>query len=270
MTSLKEPNMFSGSMTEDIKGLLFNIQKFSLHDGSGIRTIVFFKGCPLSCKWCSNPESQRPEPILLEKKHHKIPDSRLYSVEEIVRICMQDRVFYEESGGGVTLSGGEPLTQPKYAAALLNAFRKEGLHTVLETSGFAPTEIFIEVSDLADLVLFDIKHYDRCRHIEGTGMNNDLILVNLKNTLARKIPVLPRLPVIPGYNNSLKDAYGFAAMFSYLGLDCVQLLPFHQFGEQKYDMLNIDYTMRGIPQLHQEDLEEFRQIIADSGINCFF
>ena len=249
-----------------MKGLIFNIQKFSLHDGPGIRTVVFFKGCPLSCKWCSNPESQRSDPYMTGK--NKTPDSRFYSIEETMKICLQDRVFYEESGGGVTLSGGEALTQSKFAAALLSALRKECIHTALETSGCAAPEIFDEVSALADLLLFDVKHYDTHSHTGGTGVPNDLILANLKGALSRKIPVLARVPVIPGFNNSREDAYGFASLFKSLGIESVQLIPFHQFGEQKYNMLNMDYAMRGVPQLHEEDLEEFRRVIIDAGINC--
>ena len=253
-----------------MNGLLFNIQKFSLHDGPGLRTVLFFKGCPLHCKWCSNPESQQAEPQLIDKQDSKAPNSRPYTIEETLKICLQDRPFYEESGGGITLSGGEPLSQPDFSSALLHALKKENLHTTLETSGYAPVEIFNKVSSLADLILFDIKHYDAGCHTEGTGADNSLILENLKSALNRKKPVLPRLPVIPGYNDSFEDAHGFVALLKSMSLDRVQLLPFHQFGEQKYEALNKPYAMRGIPQLHTEDLEEYRHIIADSGITCFF
>ena len=131
-----------------MKGILFNIQKFSLHDGPGIRTVVFFKGCPLSCKWCSNPEGQRAETCIAALGSKEALYSRPYSVEETVEICLQDRFFYEESGGGVTLSGGEALAQPQFAAALLKALHEEGLHTALETSGYARTEVFTGISGL--------------------------------------------------------------------------------------------------------------------------
>ena len=199
----------------------------------------------------------------------KILDSRPYLTEEALKICLQDRLFYEESGGGVTLSGGEPLTQPEFAIAFLKALQTERIHTVIETSGYAPSEIFNEVSALSDMILFDIKHYDRRRHIDGTGVDNGLILDNLKNILERKIPVLPRIPVIPNYNDSKNDALGFASLLIEMGLNCVQLLPFHQFGERKYDLLEIPYTMRGVPQLHNEDLEEFMRTITGAGIMCF-
>ncbi|MDR0388249.1 MAG: glycyl-radical enzyme activating protein [Treponema sp.] len=249
-----------------LKGLLFNIQKFSLHDGPGIRTVVFFKGCPLSCKWCSNPESQRTEPCMMGDAI----DSRPYTIEETLKVCLQDRPFYEESGGGVTLSGGEVLTQGKFATALLETLRKENIHTAIETSGYAGGSVFEEVSAGAALLLFDLKHHDVRRHLEGTGVHNGLILENLKNALGRGMSVLPRIPVIPGYNDSAKDAGAFASLLESMGLQRVQLLPFHQFGEKKYDLLNLPYAMRGAAQLHPEDLEEFRGIIARNGIDCFF
>ena len=250
-------------------GLLFNIQQFSLHDGPGIRTVVFFKGCPLSCKWCANPESQRAEPCLLWDGDQSAPDSREYSLEETLEICLRDRPFYEESGGGVTLSGGEALTQGRFAEALLGALGAEGIHTALETTGFAPQGVFAAVTELTDLLLFDLKHFDEARHIEGTGVSNIPILANLKSALARGVEILPRLPVIPGYNDSAADARGFAELLASLGLRRAQLLPFHQFGEKKYDMLKIPYPLRGLPPLHPEDLEDFRRIIAGYGIECF-
>jgi pyruvate formate lyase activating enzyme len=175
---------------------------------------------------------------------NKAPDSRPYAIEEVLAICLQDQPFYEESGGGVTFSGGEALTQPKFAATLLQLLREKGIHTALETSGYAPAVVFNEVSALADLLLFDIKHYDDCRHVEGTGVHNDLILINLKTALTQKMSILPRIAIIPGYNDSQEDAYGFASLLKSLGLECVQLLPFHQFGERKYELLNIPYAMR--------------------------
>jgi len=252
-----------------MKGLLFNVQKFSIHDGPGIRTVLFFKGCPLSCRWCSNPEGQRAEICLMADGNKKVPDSRLYSIEEILATCLQDKPFYEESGGGVTLSGGEALTQPEFAVALLQSLREKGIHTALETSGYATAEVFNEVSALTDLILFDIKHYDDSRHVEGTGVHNDLILTNLKTALNRKISILIRLIIIPEFNNSEEDAHGFVSLFKSLGIERVQLLPFHQFGERKYETLNIFYAMRGVPQLHKEDLEGFTKILTAASINCF-
>jgi pyruvate formate lyase activating enzyme len=241
-----------------VKGFIFNIQKFSLHDGPGIRTVVFFSGCPLSCHWCSNPQKSASV------------DSQAFTLEGIMPVVLQDRPFYEETGGGVTLSGGEALAQPDFAAAFLRELRKEKINTAVETSGFAPAEVFTEVSGLTDFLLFDIKHYDEKRHVEGTGVDNALILSNLKSALDSRAVVLPRIPVIPGYNNSADDAGGFARLLGGMGINRVQLLPFHQLGEKKYEFLNLPYRMKGVPQLHPEDLGGYRQVFVDSGIDCFF
>ena len=254
-------------------GLLFNIQKFSIHDGPGIRTVVFFKGCPLSCRWCSNPESRDGQ---------LCREARLYTLEETLKICLEDRLFYEEtagtlplsspeySGGGVTLSGGDALGQPQFALELLRALKRENIHTALETSGYASGEVFEKVTGAAGLLLFDIKHFDCKRHAEGTGVSNDLILANLSNAIARNKNILARLPVIPGYNNTAEDAGGFASLFESMKIKQVQLLPFHQFGEKKYDLLGLPYAMKKVPQLHPEDLEEYRQVFLKQGIDCFF
>jgi pyruvate formate lyase activating enzyme len=295
--------------TEKSSGFLSNIQKFSLHDGPGIRTVVFFKGCPLSCLWCSNPETREAGGIILRDSAQCVHclrcaevcparaigedlsidrractacgtcvrecsqkalsiNGQSCSLDETLRICLQDRPFYEESGGGVTLSGGEVLTQAAFARRLLEALKGGGIHTALETTGYAPPGVFWQAAEPADLLLFDIKHYDRDRHFRGTGVYNDPILANLKAALAAQKTVLPRLPVIPGFNDSLVDALGFSRLLQSLGLKQAQLLPFHQFGEKKYEMLVLPYPLRGVPQLHGEDLEEYRRIFIDNGIDC--
>ncbi|MDR0710305.1 MAG: glycyl-radical enzyme activating protein [Spirochaetaceae bacterium] len=298
-------------MKQNPAGFLSNIQKFSLHDGPGIRTVVFFKGCPLSCRWCSNPETRQTTVSVLRdtaKCVHCLRcaevcpagaikeglsinhaactacgtcvrecpqkalslNGRRYSPEETLRICLQDRPFYEESGGGVTLSGGEVLTQAAFARALLEALKREGIHTALETTGYARPGVFRHLTEAADLLLFDIKHYDRDRHFWGTGVYNDLILGNLRAALAAQKEVLPRLPIIPGFNGAPEDALGFSRLLESLGLKRAQLLPFHQFGEKKYEMLGLPYPMRGVPQLHREDLEEYRRIFTNCGIDTWF
>jgi pyruvate formate lyase activating enzyme len=256
--------------------LVFNVQKFSIHDGPGIRTLVFFQGCPLRCAWCANPESQGaetagdgtavPAPVLPPKR---------YSIDELVSICLQDRPFYEESGGGVTLSGGEVLVQHEAAASLLRRLKEEHIHTAIETTGYASPSVFNDTVIFADLLLFDIKHYDSPRHSEGTGVSNDIILANLRYALERhalekKREVLPRIPVIRGYNDAPDDARGFSRLFRTLGINKAQLLPFHQAGETKYESLQKEYTYKGVPQLHNEDLRDFRQIFIENGIECFF
>lgn len=296
------------------KGIIFNIQKFSLHDGPGIRTVVFFKGCPLRCKWCSNPESQSAKVQILWDKdkcrgcgtcvsncprkaieatenglvinhsscigcgtcvsncatHAMKAEGEGKTIEEVMRVCRQDLDFYEESGGGVTLSGGEVLMHPDFAAALLETLKREHIHTAIETTGYASPETFRQVIKNTDLLLFDIKHWDEQKHIAGTGVSNRLTLENMKYAVAHGKEVLPRLPVIPGYNNTIDDAKGFVQRLREVNVFQVQLLPFHQFGEKKYAMLGEKYAFTDIPALHEEDLTEFKQVFLDAGIRAFF
>ena len=243
------------------KALVFNIQKFSLNDGDGIRTVVFFKGCPLRCRWCSNPESQAAE-------NTGILDGEWKSIREIVSICLQDRDFYEESGGGVTLSGGEATLQSEACLALLKALKAEEIHTALETTGFCRKEVFDEIISYADLLLFDIKHYDEKKHLEGTGVSNFLCFENMKRAIRSGKRVIPRLPVIPGFNNSPADADGFCAKLKEAGAKEVQLLPFHQFGESKYEKLGKEYHYKDVPALHPEDLKDFIEEFGRNGITA--
>lgn len=296
------------------QALVFNIQKFSIHDGPGIRTTVFLKGCPLRCRWCANPESQLHQAqvrwdrarcvgcgrcvqacpadavtldaqgvhIDMEKcagcgacahacgEHALTLDGEARDVADVVRACMQDQMFYEESGGGVTLSGGEPLASPEFALELLTELRKKGVHTALETTGYALPEVFDRVTAQADLLLFDVKHYDRERHVQGTGVANDMIVENLRRAIAAGREVLPRIPVIPGFNDSIDDAQGFAALLKGVGAKRAQLLPFHQLGEKKYEMLGMEYELHDLKPLHEEDLEGFRKTMINAGIDAFF
>ncbi len=295
-------------------GIIFNIQKFSVHDGPGIRTVVFLKGCPLNCKWCSNPESQLsmaqvlcnhanctkckactvicPSRAieLLEDNIHidtnkctgcnlcvlnckakvlKMEGSKK-TVQEVIDIVMQDKVFYEESGGGITLSGGEMLSQPDFAIELLLAAKDCGLHTCCETTGFAKQEVFDRVIENIDYLLFDIKHWDQNIHLYGTGVSNQLPLLNIKSAIRHGKNVLTRIPIIPGFNDSLEDALEFTKLLHKLNLSKCQLLPFHQFGENKYVHLNMSYAYKDIPSLHASDLTEYIKIFINNNIDAFF
>ncbi|MDR3123901.1 MAG: glycyl-radical enzyme activating protein [Treponema sp.] len=255
-----------------VQGVLFNIQKFSIHDGPGIRTVVFFKGCPLRCAWCSNPESQDPEVRPLEDPSL---GGKCYSIEEAMEICLQDRAFYEESGGGVTLSGGEVLSQADFAEALLVRLGEAEIHRAIETSGHAPPGIFARIAAQAELILFDIKHHDDGRHREETGAAMERIQQNFRAALAaaaagRGPRILPRIPVIPGYNDSPDDAAAFASLLRATGADTVQLLPFHQFGRNKYALLGREYGLAQKKALHQEDLADFATAFARQGVKACF
>ena len=296
------------------KGTIFNIQKFSIHDGPGIRTTVFFKGCPLRCTWCANPESQQNKiQILHEQKkctmckkclkkcsvnaieisdsgykinHDKCIQcrqcvdacpSRSLSVEgktpnidEIVKRCLDDLDFYIESDGGVTLSGGEVLSQPQFARALISALKKENIHVAIETSGYASLETFQSIATKVDYIMFDVKHYDSLKHIEGTAVSNKRIIKNLKWALENHINLLVRIPVIPNFNETIEDANHFVTLFQEIGLTKVQLLPFHQFGENKYDALHLVYPYKNVKALHKEDLLDYQAVFINHNIECIF
>lgn len=259
-------------MSEDV-GRIFDIQKFSIHDGPGIRTVVFLKGCPMGCAWCSNPNS-RKLPVLQMRDANDpnvtVADSRDYSIDEVVRICMQDIAFYEESGGGVTLSGGEAMVQHKFTTKLLRKLKAKGISTAIETTGYAAPAIFKKILAEVGLLIIDVKHHDPKLHKEWTKVSNELPLQNLQTAIDAGGEVLVRIPVIPGVNNSLEDAAAFARLLVPMGVKRLQLLPFHQFGERKYELLGWDYKMDGVPPLHEEDLEDFRQVLIDGGIDAFF
>ena len=296
-------------------GIVFNIQKFSIHDGPGIRTTVFLKGCPLRCKWCANPESQSGKVQILYDKSkcahcktciHVCPNHAVFTnddnliaidplkckgclqcikncpakalsyegeskdVDEVVKICLQDIDFYEESGGGVTISGGEGMIQPAFVKDLLMKLKEHKIHTAIETTGYIKDEIFHELAPMFDLLLFDVKHYDSDKHYEGTKVHNEQIIKNLSWAISQGIKVLPRIPVIPDFNDSLDDARGISALLNQVGAKKVQLLPFHQFGENKYHLLGKTYAYENVKALHPEDLTEYQQIFLDAGIDCFF
>lgn len=304
---------------ETTQACIFNIQRFSLHDGPGVRTTVFFKGCPLRCAWCANPESILPAPQILwtakscsrcgrcrdacPERAVSVPavssdggsaaarvtvdharctacgccaaacpagalalSGKMYSLAEAVDAVMRDRDFYEESGGGVTLSGGEATMRREFVREFLRELRERGIHTALETNGFAGEDVFQELAGLADMLLFDVKHYDSAKHEAGTGVPNDRILSNLRRALAAGRDVLVRIPVIRGYNDSLDDARGFGALLSGMGVRRAHLLPFHQMGEGKYDSIGMAYSLRGREPLSREDLEAFRETFRAGGI----
>lgn len=197
-------------------------------------------------------------------------EGEIKTVQQVLDIVLQDEVFYEESDGGITLSGGEFLMQTQFAEELLIAAKEKNLHTCCETTGFCTPEKFQHIIQYIDYILFDLKHWDSQRHLEGTGIDNKLILTNMKYAISTGKKVLPRIPVIPKFNDSLEDAKKFCNILHDVGSNQCQLLPFHQFGENKYHLLNKQYAYENQPALHREDLQEYLQIFLDNDIHAFF
>lgn len=240
-----------------MKARIFNIQRFSLHDGAGIRTSVFFQGCNLRCAWCANPESQAVADA---------PGAREYRVEELAAELIKDKPFFDRSGGGVTLTGGEPLLQMDFVVSLSRRLHELGVRVAVETAACVPADAFQKAVAALDMVHIDLKHYDEEAHRRGVGAGLDLILENIRTALASGVPTVLRIPVIPGYNDAETHARGFARLLTALGAGEVHLLPFHQMGERKYETLGMPYAFAGKNQLREEDLAPFEAILKDAGL----
>jgi len=276
-----------------MKGLVFDIQRCSVHDGPGIRTTVFFKGCNLRCLWCHNPESVNPFPEL-----QKYPDKcigcgqcikackyeavgnrqkcincvecaeacfsrarilagKYMELEEVLEIAERDKSFYMESKGGVTFSGGEPLLQKDFLREILKESKHGGLHTAVDTAGNVPWESIEEILPYTDLFLYDLKVMDESKHKEATGVSNKRILKNLKELGNRTTEIIIRIPVIPGINNSLKNMEETLDFIKDLkSIKSVELLPFHKLGESKYESLGIEYPAKDFRLLEKGEIEK--------------
>lgn len=249
------------------KGRIFNIQRFSIHDGPGIRTIVFFKGCFMRCAWCCNPESQSYEiETLLEKGKPKTV-GRDVTVEEILPEILADEPYYRRSNGGVTLSGGEILGQPEFARDLLKACKAAGLHTAVESTANAPYENIEMILPYLDLYLMDIKHMDGAKHKEYTRSDNALILENAKRIANSGVELIIRTPVVPGFNDTPEEIRAisrFAATLPHVKEH--HLLPYHRLGQDKYDGLGRKYSLSGIEPPSKERMEYLASVAEESGL----
>ena len=249
-----------------VKGTVFNIQRFCVNDGPGIRTTVFLKGCPLSCVWCHNPESQRFEPEILFYKDKCTGCSRCKSVtaadrdfvcfngakeicgktvsaNEVTAEVLKDKPFYKNSGGGVTLSGGEPLAQYDFSLELLKMAQENGIHTAVETCGYAERSKILEIAKHVDLFLFDCKETDPELHKEYTGFDNKIILENLKALSDAGSKIILRCPIIPGFNDRAEHFKGISEIADkFSGIAHIEIEPFHPLGESKYSALNREYA----------------------------
>ncbi|MBR6555975.1 MAG: glycyl-radical enzyme activating protein [Clostridia bacterium] len=234
-----------------MEGRIINITRFCTDDGPGIRTTVFFKGCPLRCLWCHNPESQRFE---CEAWENGEAVGRTATVEEVLSEIREDEIFYRTSGGGATLSGGEPMAQPDFAEGILSGCRTAGIRTAMETCGFAAPAVAERLFPLCDLLLFDLKETDPARHEDFTGVPLAPILENLRRADALGIPVCLRLPIIPGLNDREEHFRAVRAIADSLTHPPqLQIMPYHRLGEHKYDRLGREYLC---PETHEPTAEE--------------
>jgi pyruvate formate lyase activating enzyme len=295
-----------------MKGRIFNIERYSLHNGPGIRTTVFLKGCPLNCAWCGNPESQRSSndlmynpdlclsecnecvhvcPVMALHKNplHKITLNRAIcnrcgdcvaacptralsqigmsmSVEEVVSELCKDRPFYNTSGGGMTISGGEPLHQPEFTREVLKSCKTEDLHTTVDTCGDAAWDVLDEILDYTDMVLYDLKFVDPKKHQQYTGVGNDRILDNLINIArSQAASVIIRLPIIPGINDSDQDLNLLLDFLERTGYKHIHILPYHRLGQHKYSMLGRSYQLDAVQMPTKERLESLKVTMTARG-----
>ncbi len=278
-----------------LTGLVFNVQRFSLNDGPGLRTTVFMKGCPLRCAWCHNPESQAPGQEFVRLGHrcmrcgrctdaelaapvvtgrtmddvHACPTGALQAVGETVDAAtlaatlLHDRIFFDESGGGVTFSGGEPLRQAAFVTEALGRLQAAGVHTALDTCGYARWEDLRDAAARADLVLYDLKLMDDDRHRAATGVSNRAILDNLTALARVHGHIWIRIPIVPGVNDDAANLEATAVCVAGLpGIRRVDLLPYHATGEAKFARSGLDYTLRGTEPPGRDDLESLAAVFA--------
>ncbi len=286
------------------RGRVFDVQRFSVHDGPGIRTTVFLKGCPARCLWCHNPESQSfaPEVLVVETRcascgtcetvcPHGAPPpgsglctacgacvdacpagarrlaGRETTVEEVMEEILRDRVFYEESGGGVTFSGGEPLAQPVFLRTLVEACRDAGIRTAVDTCGFAPRDLVLALAPLVDLFLFDVKLVDDARHRDLTGLPVAPILENLRALAEVHGNVWIRIPVVPGHTDAENDIAATASLVAGLpGVRQVSLLPYHRTGAAKARRLGRDYPLETVAPPSPERLDALAALFRAHGL----
>ena len=286
------------------KALIFDIKRFATDDGPGIRTTVFFKGCPLRCTWCHSPESidKQPELVFYENRcircgscvdvcphgaqqiredGKRVIDwekcnncdecckvcfsqalemkGKYYTAQELLEEAQKDIVFYQESGGGVTLSGGEPTFQPAFLVDILRKCKKEGIHTALDTSGFVKWQVLREIVDYVDLFLYDIKHMSSKKHLDYTGVSNKQILENLRKLASVKKDILITVPLIPGYNDSRRNLMRTMDYIKKLGLKKIVFRPYNKSGEAKYKWLGRSLELPNLKEWDDRLRQEIKQ-----------
>ena len=251
-------------------GIIFDIKKYAIRDGPGIRTTVFFKGCPLNCRWCHNPESRAREieQLSVKSPSYQIPSGSSQTtvgckvtVDTVMTEILQDRVFYDESGGGVTFSGGEPLLQTDFLLALLQECRREGIHTAVDTSGYAPLADLERVCRAADLLLYDLKLMDDTLHRQYVGVSNELIHSNLRVAAARnECQIMARVPLIPDITDTEGNLLAVAEFLGRIGIKQISLLPYNKLGEDKSER----FGLRG--HRVQMNVQDRQELVGKSGL----
>ena len=253
----------------DVRGRIFDIQRFSTHDGPGVRTIVFIKGCPLRCRWCCNPESQSYEVQQMNRNGKMKTVGYDVSVGEVMEEVLRDMPYYRRSNGGLTLSGGECLWQPDFSVALLKSAHQSGINTAIETTGFADWDVVERVIPYVDTVLMDIKHINSAKHKEFTTRPNELILKNAPLIAEKAKKLIIRVPVIPGFNDTVEEI-GEIARFaiSLPDVNEIHLLPYHRMGKDKYDGLSRPYLMGDVPSPTREKMAELLAVCKLYGLTA--
>jgi len=277
MTSSAVPLIDCRAAPGPDRARIFNIQRYSLNDGVGIRTLVFFKGCPLHCPWCSNPESRSRDAVFVRREsqcihcetcamdvdecpsgaYHRMGDD--YTLEALLAEVMKDEVFFRVSGGGVTLSGGEVLSQAAFASRLLQRLKAWGIATAIETTGHGNQASLLELARYCDEVLYDFKIMDTERAHAVTGINLERVLENFAALYRQGTRLIPRFPLIPGYTMDLGNFNQALAFLEPYGLKELHLLPFHQYGASKYGLVGMDYAMKEVKAPDEEEIEPYIQ-----------
>ncbi len=252
----------------DTKGRIFNIQRFSIHDGPGVRTIVFLKGCYLRCKWCCNPESQEWDIQEMNTAGKVKTVGEDVTVEYVLSEVERDRAYYRRSGGGITLSGGECLCQPKFSLALLKAAKEVGINTAIETAGYADREVVASIIPYVDTVLMDIKHINSEKHKAFTSRENEKILENARYIAENAKELIIRTPVIPTFNDTEEEIRNIAEFAVSIGVKEMHLLPYHRIGSDKYAGLGRRYEMAHIEPPHNDRMQELMKVVTDTGLKC--
>lgn len=286
-------------------GIIFDIRRYAIHDGPGIRTAVFFKGCPLACWWCHNPEGKSSQPQLIFRSNRcqrskaclevcppgaiswvdgpitdwQICDGcgkcvevcyagaremvgRIVSVDQVMAEVERDMLFYDQSGGGVTFTGGEPMFQREFLQEALLACKNQGFHTTVDTSGHVSWEGFMMINPLVDLFLYDLKLMDETKHKQYTSVSNQTILDNLQMLSSAKAHIIVRIPLIPGVNDddeNIEQSASFLAGLHYL--DGVELMPYHEIGLAKYQALGMKYKLESTQPATKQRIEEIENIL---------